>query len=377
VGADATMSLFSKLVPCILALLGIACWVVPWFLYEDAEGRIRNRLVDWWVSVTTIGEVITRRHVVITRAIAEQSLRAIDFFFGKKPLSVRLIWTSLTLSEAAGYVSMILAIRVAKFVVEHSPAQAECVSANPDWDSVLLGLLPQMAIVASGFAALALVPLLFDRPIRSKRNIPAILLPVLACALVMPEVTIIYKQTGIINAVVLPAAWNIAAIWVIRALLRRTVRAKRFGVATLVAIVIVPLLLVIWPLRNAIHFDPGAQLATFVNHIRFDKLAAMQWLMLNSIAVIVALCEIGFSLLLAANLLFWPFLSNAIYALHTRPPTRIQLRKLGLCFIAIACAIANSTSIATVLKNAMGISWADATNENSAPMHGSSIHGGT
>jgi hypothetical protein len=74
------------------------------FLYEDEQGKIQNRLEDWWVRVSDAEKTATSRYAVFMREVAKAATGLFDRLFGPKLVS----WRALRASAAYSTGSFVL-----------------------------------------------------------------------------------------------------------------------------------------------------------------------------------------------------------------------------------------------------------------------------
>jgi hypothetical protein len=77
------------------------------FLYEDQEGRVQNKIVEWWVKVDDARIVAHSRAAAFLTAVARLTARGFDRVLGERLISLRFAGVSLCLSIAS--VSLITA----------------------------------------------------------------------------------------------------------------------------------------------------------------------------------------------------------------------------------------------------------------------------
>jgi hypothetical protein len=75
-------------------LLGLLSLYISAVLYEDEEGRIQNRLEEWWIRLADKEKAAVSKHVEVVRKLARLTMLAFDTLFGKKLFS----WSGFIMS---------------------------------------------------------------------------------------------------------------------------------------------------------------------------------------------------------------------------------------------------------------------------------------
>jgi hypothetical protein len=63
-------------------------------LYEDEQGRIQNKLEEWWVKLRDQEDSAISRHAAFMRAVARLATHGFDRVFGERIFSFRALWVS-------------------------------------------------------------------------------------------------------------------------------------------------------------------------------------------------------------------------------------------------------------------------------------------
>jgi len=96
-----------------LNVLGLVLLYSAVFLYEDQEGRIQNRIVQWWVKVDDARITAHTRVSAFVEAVAGLTARGFDRILGERLVSFRFAGVSLCLSLASFFlVGSISALRL-------------------------------------------------------------------------------------------------------------------------------------------------------------------------------------------------------------------------------------------------------------------------
>lgn len=83
----------------ILSLLsGLLLLYAAFFLYEDEQGNIQNRLEDSWIKLSDLSRSALSHHTAFIRMVARSTAHILDRIFGQKLFSARFIGVSICLS---------------------------------------------------------------------------------------------------------------------------------------------------------------------------------------------------------------------------------------------------------------------------------------
>jgi hypothetical protein len=72
-------------------LLGLLLLWAAFLLREDEEGRIQNRLEEFWINLMYTRDSALTRAAIFMRGTARLANRAFDTFFGKRLWSVQAV----------------------------------------------------------------------------------------------------------------------------------------------------------------------------------------------------------------------------------------------------------------------------------------------
>lgn len=315
------------------------------------KSEIHNKLYELCLPIEAAGKAINRRLIAFAQLLAGQTLTAIDHLFGRKAVSVRLIWVSLMFSSAGMVISILLLFSGLGVAYEFSPDFARKVQAeHPTLINDLKRITPFLLQSAVGCAALGLLPALVLKPYLSWKNIPAVIALLVGCKtlvlyiVLVPGVLLLATIAGayrfgtmVAIEVGLPVVCDLFVIAGIRSILRRVIRAERYAVTLLGLTIVIPPLLTCVPIWIIRTFDHVKQLA-ILSYPWIWSIAAVESIPMNAISI---LTSIGLSLLaivLLLNLAFWPVISSFIAGVHADPPTGAQIRKLALFLIILSYA---------------------------------------
>ena len=82
----------------IAAVAGALSLYAALFLYEDDQGRIENRLEEWWVRLDDQRNAAVSRHTAFMREVARLAGRGFDRLFGHRLFSLQAFGASSALS---------------------------------------------------------------------------------------------------------------------------------------------------------------------------------------------------------------------------------------------------------------------------------------
>src|SRR5664280_187311 len=331
---------------CCLLLAG-TCWLSPVFFYHSEEQLIRNRLVDWWYSVTEAGERITKKHVLATRSSAEQILKFIDWLYGPVTVSLRTAWTVAMLCSSSVIAWWVVAVIQGTTGIEGSnPHICSTQGTNQSHWLGLVVVLDRPSWVVFGCPALALLPATVREPYWNRRNLPALALALAGLPyLVLVSHYVLGNSACLVGLKRLPPAmsflsysivYGIALIAITRSILRRATREQGLGPLLLLSVAVIPALFI----AIAAAFRVGIVRASVegTNRIYANLFFLTGAALGNVVYSVMSLGLLVLALLLALNIMFWPLLSRLINAVYSRPPTRMHIFALGTFFFALAFA---------------------------------------
>lgn len=87
--------------PRLLNLLGYLLLYCAVFLYEDDEGKIQNRIEQWWIHLDDARVVAHSRAAAFLQEVARLTVQGFDCFLGKNLASLRFVGVSFCLSIAS------------------------------------------------------------------------------------------------------------------------------------------------------------------------------------------------------------------------------------------------------------------------------------
>jgi hypothetical protein len=352
----------------VTGLLGLGLCLAPVLLYRDEERKLQNRLVDWWVRVTEMGEGKASKQSAFARALAHQSLGVLEFIFGPRPLSLRVVLVSAVLSQAGIY--LVLFAVVASFLL-----------------AAKLGFLPAPAIdkireTPSGwgkdFAAhgvpLFVGPLFFG--FWERRNTKALstitgsvmVWGSLACLCYGLQqayaLTLLFVKTskgtpyhfGLsvlwIGVMVFSLASDVIALSISRWVLLKVEQARTWAVHLMSALVAIPVLILGVPIAIAISVIsrtadldttrvPGQLSSMSDVHLGARVFAGGAIFLITAMNMVDVLLSLGLilvSVFLALNAIAWGSLSRLLNAAFERSPSRSQVFAAGVLLLGLSWA---------------------------------------
>jgi hypothetical protein len=84
----------------LAALIGILAYYVAFFMYEDQEGELQNRIEKLWMAVYDKAKLTGSRTIGLFNAVAEVVTRGFDRVFGRKLFSFQSVGVSTSYSFA-------------------------------------------------------------------------------------------------------------------------------------------------------------------------------------------------------------------------------------------------------------------------------------
>lgn len=78
--------------------LGSICFYVAFFLYEDEEGRLQNRIEELWIAIYQRAKETDVLSTALFNRIAQLCVRFLNWLFGDKLFSLRMAFASMTFS---------------------------------------------------------------------------------------------------------------------------------------------------------------------------------------------------------------------------------------------------------------------------------------
>jgi hypothetical protein len=87
--------MFLTVLRCLAFVMGLVAYYVAFFMYEDAEGKLQNRIEQLWIAVNDRKRITGSTASALFNKIASVVTRTFDRVFGHKLLSLQLIGVSV------------------------------------------------------------------------------------------------------------------------------------------------------------------------------------------------------------------------------------------------------------------------------------------
>jgi len=99
----------------LLHLLGAVLVCACFFLYEDEEGKIQNKVEEWWVTLSDRQKQSRSKIAAFMREVARLTGSGFDRLFGSGLFSLRVIPVSIYLSFASLFLLILLTLPRIKY----------------------------------------------------------------------------------------------------------------------------------------------------------------------------------------------------------------------------------------------------------------------
>jgi hypothetical protein len=291
-------------------------------LYENEEGQIQSKIVEWWVRLDDKGLASRSRIAAFMQEVARLTGRGFDGLFGNSLLSLRFVAVSIYLSFASLFLFLIFA-----FPLAHDTGSATRLGA------IRIFLF---------FIGLALVPAIVNGSALWERLIRGIWWGVIPWTVISMAgfIAFVYKRQGAastfrgIGFTLLPLAVSfladVAFIFVTRLILRRIPTIDRISTIVIMFVgnlLILALIIVGLPY---VGFKIAKYLPLFGGIIMLS-------LPLNSIDILVGCAALIVALLLLVHRALWPLIQRPLYAIQRHE--LIKKRKKWLLHAGVALII--------------------------------------
>ena len=335
-------------------LLGIAFFASAALLYQDEELRLRNKLVDWWVTTTQVGEASVARHVALTRGLASATLKVITFCFGEKSFSLQALWASLMLSSAS----------FCLWVALYDHGLGDYIPTP------LLSGLDSSDFIKQAFwaFAFALIPAVYRRKRSRWQRIAMWILMVLwsiTSVVDWAKNGFMHQWRGssawhrdLLLAYALSVLYDLGLVAFLRRVLHLASTGTRFSIVVILTLALMPVVIFGVPECIELGLTRGMGLNYRGARLMMDTWGDTGWLIiggmlfsipLNGFWVLISVGLVGTAILLLCNGLVWMLATRVLHALHARFPGRGYLVAAGaFCWLAFA------TSFSGALKHAIG-----------------------
>jgi hypothetical protein len=290
---------------CAFALiraLGVLFVCAALFLYENEEGRIQNKLEEWWIRLSDRGKEPRSWAAAFMQDVADSTGRGFDRLLGKRLLSLRFIFVSISFSIASAFLFVFLV-----WPVVHNPPP------TVSREEVLL-----FVVFFAGFGS---VPAFTNsKTILGKTSLGLWWAAIVLALLKIADFMLFVSSTrgagpaaggvGYIILLLAPSLFcDLSYIVLTRWILRRISKIDR--VREIVLEVLVSLLILATLLCAPIIF--GVRIG------RYFPLAGgvlLVSIVLNSVDLVVGFAALILALLLLLHRLFWPTVGRSIYAIQ-------------------------------------------------------------
>lgn len=294
----------------LAGIVGATAIYAALFLYEDEQGKIENRLEEWWIRLDDQRNAAVSRHTAFVREVARLAGQGFDRLFGQKLFSLRAFSVSSALT-----VSMLFA-----FVMAGTEIWGKRLSVG-EKSFMLWGPAAGAALSLACALSPALRRSTFWRLDR--------LIPLLPLLIVLALVVLVEDKSGLLGlllSVIASFACDILFIAATRASLRWASNSRRFLMIA-AAILLNGLLattLILGPF-GIMYFAPGGSDLGL-------GLAALA----NIPDAVVASVFAALALSMLAHRLFWPLINRPLYALREQGVRRSVFALVGISLLVYA-----------------------------------------
>lgn len=310
------------------------------FLYEDEQGKLQNKLEDWWIRIEDTQRTMLSRHTNLMRYLAGVMTSVIDRLFGARLLSIQSVGVSICYSYASVIFVSILYILLVKFVgvkyldientFQHMPIVVALflliISTITMFFFLFLGTLPSFtsrivwqvlwSVLLGGFFILWLISM-YSMSLIWATDEPDISPP---------------KLTAIMFAVLLvglgaSSAFSTAFIAITRKILRwssgldsasKITAVILLNSALSIVLIAAPLFWIHTIIESDWISNLESDLSEMAGFAMFAILggAAFFTAVSNTIPALLSILFVGFALIMLVHQLLWPLLLRPIYALQ-------------------------------------------------------------
>lgn len=285
------------------------------FLHEDEEGKIQNKVEEWWIKLSDKEKGSRSQDAAFMQEVAELTGRGLDRLLGKPLLSLRFVFISISFSLASFFLFAFLS-----FPLVHNPPAGYISGAFR-----LFLFFLTFALVPAWIESKALLEFRWGVIVSTLLKILWWGVIVLALLKIMDFLLFVSRTRGLgptargVGYVALPFAFSLfcdlSYIVLTRWILRRISKIDR--VYEIVLQVLVNLLVLAILIYVPVFF--GSKV------VRYSPLAggvlALSFV-LNSIDIVAGFAALVLALLLLLHRLLWPVIERPIYAIHRFAPVR-------------------------------------------------------
>ncbi len=312
-GFSEALIIFGK----VIAVIGaVCCFYAAIWMYDDKQGRVQNKLEEWWIEFHDRQKRALSAATVLMRGIASFANSCLDVTFGHRLISLRAIIVSAHLSVASLFLSL------AAFLGTIQVVMGDYVG------SPLSSIFEAAASVALATASIGLA-VLSTRSIRGRLTSMFGFAALLALILYLSELNASFLALSLLLGMVLGLVSDIAFVAVTRLLLRWCERLEGATWCLIVLSVNTVLGLVLWVAPILLLFSGS------LDEHRDLRLLNSEALVFNSLDGFISL----FLLLIASFLLLhrflWPFAARTLYAIAPTPARKALLIVVGLFLLKV------------------------------------------
>jgi len=316
-------------------LFGSLLLYIAFFMYEDEQGKLQNRIENIWIAVNDKQKASADKATVLFNKVADVVRRVLNRILGTKLISIQMIGVS----SSASFASILGLVGLALLILRHMGFSRHVVVADPLFYPALLlvGLLLLVlsfinlvfaslpSIYPSAFTRiLSLVPVsLFSIGLLSpgKARLPGSNLLVLFSALLI----------SVLSDVLLLSAARLSIRWI-----STSDDRSKILLAFLVQVLIVVLLIVV----------PFQLAATFLTR-NPNSVTAKILVSVGGLNVFTAFAASAFAFAMVIVVLhraFWPILDRIIYAVarFTIIRNRMLMSSLAVIFVSYGLSLTQS-----------------------------------
>lgn len=291
----------------LLHFLGVVLICACLFLYEDEEGKIQNKIEEWWVRLSDIQKASRSKVASFMREVARLTGSGFDRLFGHRLFSLRVIPVSIYLSLASLFLLILLTVPRTKYSAGTSRQAA-------------FGMFFY-------FLALALVPAFF----RNKwilavwwTIIPAVVLSAsgfLVFVFKTRGVRSTFYGIGLLVLIFISSLLcDLVYIAMTRYILRRIAGIDH--IPEIFVMIFLNLLVLVIPILGPVY--GGAVLAKYAPQAGAMVLFSI---MFNAIDVLGGLAALLLAMFLLLHRLAWPAIQRPLYAIYRFAPVNVPLKE--------------------------------------------------
>jgi len=287
------MAHFGHIVLRVLAgIAGAVALYAALFLYEDQQGKIENRLEEWWVKLEDQRNLAVSRNTAFMREVARLAGQGFDRLFGQKLFSLQAFGVSTSLTVAVGCAIL-----------------------------TLFDLRPILSLFAAGALCCAMIPAFGH----TKTAMLAALVPAVLTVVSLMTLAGFLAVGEVLTVVAISFGCDLVFIATTRLLLRWSSSMRRFpaviGLTLLTALLAIVMMLI--PANVGLRIGLALSLLYVL-------------IFANAVDLIVASISVFLALSMLAHRLFWPLICRPLYALRERGVRRSVFATVGVAMLGYA-----------------------------------------